>query len=171
MRKIRRSLLSALAILAIGISCAAQEPANWQEWNWLIGTWKGEGSGQPGTGSGTFSFSTDLSGNILVRKSHSEYPASGVKQSTVHEDLMIVYHDLNLNITRAIYFDNEGHTIRYRAAVSADSIVLTGEKEGDNPVFRLTYKLLDDKRVNTIFEISVDGMNFTTYIQGISVKQ
>ena len=45
-------------------------------WTWLMGEWKGEGSGQPGQGEGTFSFSYDLNKNIIVRKSHSVFPAT-----------------------------------------------------------------------------------------------
>ena len=55
---------------------SAQQKTTWNKWDWLIGEWKGEGSGQPGQGSGTFSFSFDLDRNILIRKSHSEYPAA-----------------------------------------------------------------------------------------------
>jgi len=38
------------------------------------------------------------------------------------------------------------------------------------PVFRLTYTLLENETVNTKFEMSRDGVNFTTYIEGKSKK-
>jgi len=38
-------------------------------------------------------FSFDLDRNILVRQSHSEYPATPDNPGTIHDDLMIVYPD------------------------------------------------------------------------------
>ena len=49
-------------------------------------------------------------------------------------------------------------------------IVLTSEKIPNAPIFRLTYTLLDDNTVNTKFEMSQDGENFMTHIEGKSKK-
>ncbi len=148
----------------------AQQNSPWTSWSWLVGEWKGEGSGQPGQGGGTFSFQTDLDGKIIVRKSHSEYPASGNRPATIHDDLMIVSLDCSGNPTKAIYFDNEGHTINYTISYAPNTIVLTSEKMPNVPVFRLTYSLLDNQMVNTKFEMSQDGEKFTTYVEGKSKK-
>lgn len=148
----------------------AQQNFPWTSWAWLIGEWKGEGSGQPGQGGGTFSFQTDLDGKILVRKSHSEYPASGNRPATIHDDLMIVSLDYSGNPTKAIYFDNEGHTINYTISYAPNTIVLTSGKIPNSPVFRLTYSLLDNQMVNTKFEMSQDGGKFMTYLEGESKK-
>jgi hypothetical protein len=151
--------------------CFGQQYDNWDEWNWLIGKWKGEGSGQPGAGGGTFSFFFDLDSNIIIRKSHSEYPATENKPETIHDDLMIVYPDISGSPIKAIYFDNEGHTINYTISYMEQSIVLTSERIPDSPVFRLTYTSLDKKTVHTRFEISQDGEKFMTYIEGKSKKR
>lgn len=151
-------------------STFAQQNSTWKDWSWLIGEWRGEGSGQPGQGGGTFSFKTDLDGKILVRKSHSEYPASGNRPAAIHDDLMIVSLDYSGNPTKAIYFDNEGHTINYSISYAPNTIVLTSEKMANVPVFRLTYTLLDTQMVNTKFEMSQDGEKFMTYVEGKSKK-
>lgn len=148
----------------------AQQNSTWKDWSWLIGEWRGEGGGQPGQGGGTFSFKTDLDGKILVRKSHSEYPASGNRPATIHDDLMIISLDYSGNPTKAIYFDNEGHTINYSISYAPNTIVLTSEKMANVPVFRLTYTLLDTQMVNTKFEMSQDGEKFMTYVEGKSKK-
>ena len=155
--------------LLISTTFAQQNPA-WKDWSWLMGEWKGEGGGQPGQGGGTFSFKTDLDGEILVRKSHSEYPASGNRPATIHDDLMIVSLDYSGNPTKAVYFDNEGHTINYRISYGPNAIVLTSEKIANVPVFRLTYSLLDSQMVNTKFEMSQDGDKFMTYVEGKSFR-
>lgn len=148
----------------------AQQNLPWKDWSWLIGEWQGEGGGQPGQGGGTFSFNTDLDGKILVRKSHSEYPASGNRPATIHNDLMIVSLDYSGVPTKAIYFDNEGHTINYTISYAPNTIVLISEKIANAPVFRLTYTLLDNQMVNTKFEMSRDGEKFMTYVEGKSEK-
>jgi hypothetical protein len=84
---------------------------------------------------------------------------------------MIVYPDFRGDPAKAIYFDNEGHTINYAIAYTDKTIVLTSEKNPSMPVFRLTYTLLDDETVNTEFAMSKDGEKFTTYIEGKSKRK
>lgn len=161
-----------LLVLFLGFvsACSGQQESEWQKWEWLIGNWKGEGSGQPGQGGGTFSFSFDLDKNIIVRKSHSEYPATEKNPKIIHDDLMVVYTDPAASSNKAVYFDNEGHTIFYTASFSDKSIILTSEKLPNAPVFRLTYSIIDKGTVNTRFEMSQDGEKFMTYIEGISKR-
>lgn len=163
-------LLLILIICFSTLSGFTQENSVFEKWSWLIGEWQGEGGGQPGQGGGTFSFKTDLEGKIMVRKSHSEYPASGNRPATIHDDLMIVSLDYSGNPTKAIYFDNEGHTINYTIAYALNTIVLTSEKIPNVPTFRLTYTLLENQIVNTKFEMSQDGVKFMTYVEGKSRK-
>lgn len=156
-------------VMSAGI-CVAQPPAAFAKWAWLMGEWKGEGNGKPGAGEGTFSFKEDLDGKVLIRKAHSEYEANGNMPHTIHNDLMIVYADYTGNPSKAIYFDNEGHTINYSVTYTGKTIVLLSEKIAGVPTFRLTYTLLDDETVDTKFEMSRDGINFSTYIEGKSRK-
>ncbi len=159
-----------IAFLGLFSRGFSQQNPDWQKWSGLIGEWVGEGSGTPGHGEGTFSFKLDLDQKILVRKSHSEYPGRGNNSELVHNDLMIVYPDYSGNPAKAIYFDNEGHTISYTVTYPEKAIVLTGEKIPGVPVFRLTYTFPGTDIVNTKFEMSKDGEKFTTYIEGNSRK-
>ena len=148
----------------------SQQKPTWEKWGWITGEWIGEGTGQPGTGGGTFSFKTDLDQNVLIRRSHSEYPATGDKPKVIHDDLMVVYPDYSGIPSKAIYFDNEGHTINYSISYSDKKIIFSSDKIPNVPVFRLTYSLLDNETVNTKFEMSQDGEKFFTYIEGKSKK-
>jgi hypothetical protein len=161
-----RTLALALAAVCVASASFGQQDAKWEKWNWLVGEWVGEGSGQPGQGGGTFSLASDLDGKILVRRNHSEYPATKDKPKIVHDDLMIVYRGEPGSPGKAIYFDNEGHTIEYAVAFADDTIVLTSGKVGNMPVFRLTYAPLDKDSVNVKFEMSQDGTNFKVYTEG-----
>lgn len=166
----RTKIIFTFALLGLLTTCFGQQNSTWDKWSWLVGEWAGEGSGQPGQGGGTFSFKQSLDNKILVRESHSEYPASGNKPAIIHNDLMIVYPDYTGNPVKAIYFDNEGHTINYSISYADKSIALTSEKIPNVPVFRLTYTLLENDIVNTKFEMSQDGEKFSTYIEGKSKK-
>jgi len=150
--------------------CLAQPNSTWGKWSWLLGEWAGQGSGQPGQGGGTFTFKSGLDNKILIRESHSQYAASGTNQKVIHDDLMIIYPDFAGSPAKAIYFDNEGHTINYSITLADSLITLTSDKTQNVPVFRLTYYLLENDLVNTKFEMSRDGVAFTTYLEGKSKK-
>ena len=69
---IRRILLSLLCL-----ALPAQAPDPFGPVRFLAGDWVGEGSGDPGKGSGEFSFRFELDGKALVRRSFAAYPAQG----------------------------------------------------------------------------------------------
>jgi len=75
----------------------------WAPLAFLLGVWLGEGGGDPGQGTGWFSFLPDLQGKILVRKNHADYPASADWPAFAHDDLLIVYKDVLGGALRAIY--------------------------------------------------------------------
>ena len=158
--KIKLEITALLFILTV--ACFGQQNPTWNKWTWLMGEWKGEGSGRPGQGGGTFSFAFDLDKKIVVRKSHSEYPATANKPKVIHDDLMIIYPDNNIEPARAIYFDNEGHVINYSIAVEDNSIIFTSDKVANAPTFRLTYTLLDNNMISTKFETYVEGKSKKT---------
>ena len=166
----KREVVTLFLLVGFYSLCLGQSAATWTKFDWLMGEWVGEGTGQPGQGNGAFSFKPDLDNSILVRKSHSTYPKAGNKPEITHDDLMVIYPDFSGATTKAIYFDNEGHTINYTVECSENTIVLTGNKIPGIPVFRLTYTLLDNKMVNTKFEMSRDGDTFITYVEGKSRK-
>lgn len=164
--------LTLLIALTCFITAAhAQTDHAWDKWAWLTGEWIGEGSGDPGKGSGSFSLLPGLDGKVLIRKNHSEYPATKNQLRTVHDDLMIVYLDYAGEANKAIYFDNEGHTINYVITYTDSTIVLLSEKMEHVPTFKLIYTLVDKNTVNIKFEISNDGKKFITYLSGNSRRK
>jgi hypothetical protein len=141
----------------------------WAPLGFLIGEWTGEGSGTPGQGSGGFSFLPDQDGRILIRKNVANYPATKDKPAYSHTDLTIVYHDTGETKLRAIYFDDEGHTIHYAVEPSADgnSVQFLSDTVATQPRYRLTYRKTGDDRVAIQFEIAPPGKGdaFSTYIE------
>ncbi len=169
MRIVSRSLLLAVVLLVAVPSSFAQAPAvDWSPLNFLLGDWVGQGSGQPGQGSGGSSFSLDLQKRVMVRKNWAQYPATKDRPAFLHEDLMITYLASEKEPFQAIYFDNEGHVIHYAIQVSADesSFQFLSNASANSPRFRLTYIKTGPNRMNVKFEIAPPGKpdSFSTYI-------
>ena len=165
----KQNLFLVFLILFSANSFAQNNSTKWDKWKWLMGEWKGDGDGQPGQGEGTFSFKTDLDQMILVRKSHTEFATLKGKPA-IHDDLLVIYPGYSGSMPKAVYFDNEGHSISYDYVVTDKTIVFTSQKEGIMPIFRLTYIKIDSVTVNTKFELSQDGTEFKAYMEGKSKK-
>jgi hypothetical protein len=82
---------------------------------------------------------------------------------------MVVYRDTPESPLRAIYFDNEGHTIRYDVQSPPDGgeIVFVSGPEPSAPRFRLTYTRVDQERMKIKFEIAPPGHpeQFAAYLE------
>ena len=165
-----RSLIVLMAIWTITTAAvrAGDKPAGWGPVDFLLGDWVGEGGGGPGQGSGSFSFHPDLQGKVLVRKNRAEYPATKDRAASVHDDLMIVYHDAPEAPLRAIYFDSEGHVIRYEIQSGQEGeAVFVSAPEPSAPRFRLTYMHTGPDQVKIRFEIAPPShpAQFASYIE------
>ena len=67
-----RTILSVIYVLFTmsTLSYSQDSVNNLNKLKYLLGHWKGEGSGKPGEGGGYFSFEYDLDKNIVIRKKH-----------------------------------------------------------------------------------------------------
>jgi hypothetical protein len=166
-------IVSSVILLIYTHLAIGQPPGNqWERWSYLIGEWVGEGNGQPGQSEGTFSFQTDLNGKILVRKNHTVFPATANSAATVHDDLLIIYPGSPGGLQEAIYFDNEGNTIKYKISFTDNSVVLTSDIQMNSPRFRLSYDAIDNKSVVITFEMASPQSpeTFKMYLSGKAFK-
>jgi hypothetical protein len=159
-----------LAILSVPNLIAQQSEApNWQDWSFLLGEWTGTGSGQPGQGTGKFAFKPDLQRRVLVRTNYAEYPATKEKPAFRHDDLMIIYRESSAGPAKAIYFDSEGHVIRYVVQIneSAKTATFLSEPTSGAPSYRLTYIGKGPDEVRIRFEVAPPNKpdQFQTYIE------
>lgn len=150
--------------MAIPAACWAASP-EWGPAQFLIGHWTGEGSGQPGAGTGAFSFTPDLQGKVLIRRSFAEYPAAGDKPASRHDDLMVIYRGDTAGELRAVYFDSEDHVIRYSGTPTADGVVFVSDGPAGEVRYRLTYTATGKDKLRVLFEIAAPGKDFVRYLE------
>lgn len=164
--------ITTVILLTISSLASAQLSDPWTKWKYLMGEWVGEGNGQPGKGEGSFTFATDLDGKVLVRKNHTAFPQTDKSPATVHNDLLYVYQASGDGSMEAIYFDNEGNSIKYKISYTDNSIVMISDKSSASPRFRLSYIKIDDRTVNIIFEMAMPDApdSFRTYLEGRANK-
>lgn len=126
----------------------------------LVGKWVGEGTAETGqAGGGYCSFEPGLQNQVLVRKSHSEYPATKDHAAIVHDDMMIIYPDRRTQQLRAFYTDNEGHVIQYTVTAAGDgkSAVFLGDEAPAMERYRLTYTVTQPDHMTIAFEMAPPG--------------
>ena len=144
---------------------------DWGPVQFLVGSWVGEGSGQPGQGTGAFSFSPELQGKILVRKSFAEYPAANGKPASRHDDLLVVYRDQATHELRATYFDSEEHVIQYAVRPAEGSVVFLSDLAPSGPRYRMTYTSTGNNTLKFKFEIAAPGTEFAPYIEAAAHRR
>src|ERR1017187_179412 len=152
-------------LFLMAASSAVLAADDWGPAPFLVGHWTGEGTGQPGSGSGAFSFAADLAGRVLVRKSFADYPPADGKPAFRHDDLMVVYRDETSHGLQAIYFDSEGHVIRYSVAPAGPGVVFLSDGAANQVRYRMTYTPAGQNSLKIKFEIAAPGKEFTTYIE------
>jgi hypothetical protein len=158
--------------LVSSLSLHAQQPRStneWKEFDFLLGDWTWVGGGQPGQGNGVSTFRLDLNGTVLVRKTHLDYPATKERAAFAHDDLIYVYHDPPDNSVHAIFFDGEGHVIRYAltAASGGNSVEFVSDAAPGGTRCRMTYARAGADSVTEKFEIAPPGKpnDFATYVE------
>ncbi len=153
---------------------AAPRDQAWAPFEFLLGEWTGEGTGQPGEGSGGSVFRFELEDRILVRDNWANYPATKERPASSHKDLMVIYRESSKGPFQAIYFDNEGHVIRYAVRILEDGAVqFLSEVTAASPRFRLTYTPSGKASTGIRFEIAPPGQPdaFKVYIEAKARKK
>jgi hypothetical protein len=166
----RRPFLALAVMGSLGAQAPAPTPADpFVPVKFLVGEWQGEGDGKPGQSGGAATFTFELQGKILVRRSHADYPAANGRPASHHEDLMTLFSEGGQ--LKAFYADNEGHIIRYLLTEVAGGVAFTSEPT-PGPRFRLTYLRKSDALVTLRFEIAPPTKPdaFSTYIEAVTRK-
>lgn len=137
----------------------------------LLGEWTANTDTELGHATALTSFTAELDRHIVTRRSSTTY-TSGKDAGTRHDDLLILYPDEPGSAPRAIYFDSEGHVIRYAVTFPApNTVVFESDPSQPGPRYRLTHKVTGP-RMETKFEIKAPGQSeFQTYVSGVSTRK
>ncbi len=116
--------------------------------SFLEGTWAAD-VGKDAKPAGSYAFVRELNGHVLARRSTTDVtctlPGSAV---CAHSDLLYVFQDSAGAPLKAIYFDAEGHVIRYDVSLRhedgaygrRDFAVFLSDESALGPRFRLRYE-------------------------------
>ncbi len=140
----------------------------WKDLQFLLGEWTAAGGGEPGQGTGIVSFAFELGGSIFVRRNHLEFAATLENPAFAHDDQLITYKE-ETGEMRAIYFDNEGHTIHYKVTISPEGdIAYISDTIPGAPRFRMSYLKGDAGVYTTRFAIAPPNNpeGFVTHVEG-----
>ena len=166
MRYMRTSAILGMVLLSVLPAQAADSP--WKKLEFLLGKWAGSAGGTEtplGAGQGGFSFELELNQKIILRRNHAGY-VSGAQ----HDDLMVIYLDAPDDTPRAVYFDTEGHIIRYNLTFpGSNKVVFESDGTQPGPRYRLSY-WLNGRALEGKFEVAPPGSEYKTYMSWTSKK-
>ncbi len=158
-------------VLSAGVA-EAGAPPQLEPFAFLIGEWTASGAGSPGAGTGVATFSRSLQDRVILRTSYAEYPASGTRPASRHDDLLVAYVAASGTV-RADYYDSEGHVIRYAVSSPApgEAVFLSDVVKGE-PRYRLRYTLGPKGSLEGEFAIAPPGKPeaFAPYLRWESRK-
>ena len=171
-----RIMVAALTLVPF-LSLQAQQSRStneWKDFDFLLGEWTWVGGGQPGQATGVSSFRPELNETVLVRKVHLDYSATKERTAFAHDDLLYVYHDPQDSSLRAIFFDGEGHVIRYAVTVASggNSVEFLSDAAPAGTRCRMTYTRTGPQSVTEKFEIAPPGKpnDFATYVEFLAKR-
>ncbi|HXY47064.1 MAG TPA: hypothetical protein VEK13_04115 [Thermoplasmata archaeon] len=143
--------------------------------SYLIGRWTDESrTGEPGTSTGGGeTWHLALDGGILEREAWCEYPARGDQPAFRHEDLLVVFVDPDSEV-RAMFWDNQGHTIRYRDVhpdPDGKGVGFVSDPTVPGPRQWLQYRFEEPDRLSAVFSIHGPGApGFAPYLRWASTR-
>ncbi len=161
--------LTLIALLTSLAALHAQTDDPWKKLDFLVGDWTGlavEKDTPVGAGQGAFSFQPELRRKIIVRRNQARYD-SGAQ----HDDLMVIYLDPPGAAPRAIYFDTEGHVIRYALTFpSPGRVVFESDGSQPGPRYRLSY-WKEGAVLHGRFEVGAAAGEYKPYLNWTSRKR
>ncbi|MFN8271986.1 MAG: hypothetical protein U0U33_17090 [Chitinophagaceae bacterium] len=143
----------------------------WLPMNFFIGSWVGEGKGEPGNGKYERTYSWALNKKFIQVNNKSTYPPSdnNKQKGEVHEDIGFISYDGMRNSFMLRQFHIEGFVNQYKLeSISADgkTIVFISEAIENIPQgyrARETYTIINQDEFAEVFEIADPGKDFAVY--------
>jgi hypothetical protein len=165
---------AALFFILLSVTVSAAQPAKrdsiWTPVNFFVGTWAGEGSGEPGIGKYERSYKPILNGNFVEIHNKSSYPPTDKHPNgEVHEDVGYIIYDKARKTFLLRQLHAEGFANDYvLESISPDkkTLVYTSESIINIPKgwrARETYRILNDTEFEETFELSPPDKPYAVY--------
>lgn len=142
------TILFALALAMNAQTSPLKNP--FQALSFLEGTWEAKTNGTSGVdSSGRYTFALELQNHVMARHIISKASCKGpASYDCDHSDLLYIYPDGPQQALQAIYFDNEGHVIKYSVSTpTPTTAVFLSDSSQSGPQFRLLY----ERKADTMF--------------------
>jgi hypothetical protein len=168
---IRSLLLFVLSAIAVSGQQGAVKSDPFAPVRFLVGTWRGEQSGQPGHGTSERTYSFVLNDRFLQVKNTSTYPPQEMnKTGEIHNDMGMIGYDKGRKKLVFRQFHVEGFVNTYVQEESSDpkKMVFVSEAiENISPGWRAreTYLLLNENEFIERFELAEPGKDFALYAE------
>lgn len=165
-----KCVLRVIVGLLIGAYALSAQPPL-ERVSFLVGAWTTDTDTELGHATALSTFALELDRQILTRRGSTKY-TSGKLAGQQHDDLLIVYREGPDHGLKAIYFDAEGHVIRYNVTIpEPDTAVFDSDPARPGPRYRLTHKVTG-RQMETKFEVAAPGKSdYRTYVSGVSTRK
>jgi hypothetical protein len=169
--------LASFALLSSSGPSVAADPARpaspWEPLRFFIGSWTGQGNGQPGVSTIRREYRWTLNDRFIEVRNQSTYaPQPGNPKGEVHQDHGMISWDRGRRRFVLRQFHIEGFVNQYVAdslAARADSIVFTSEAIENIPAgfrARETYVIRGADEFIERFELAEPDSAFVVYTEG-----
>ena len=146
----------------------------WTNLKFLIGSWRGIGSGQAGSSNVARSYQLILNEKFLEVRNKSTYPPQSQNpQGEVHEDLGLISYDEARKAFVFRQFRIEGFVNQYimdYLAPDGKTIVFTSESIENIPAgwrARESYQVVNPDEFTETFELAAPGKEFKLYVKSL----
>jgi len=150
----------------------------WAPIKYFVGSWKGEGGGEPGIGNYERSYQLILNSNFIEIRNKSSYPPTPKNvKGEVHEDIGYFIYDKGKKTFLLRQLHVEGFVNDYvLESISADKkiIVFVTEKIINIPNGwrgKETFRIISNTEFEEIFELAPPDKDFSIYSKVKFIKQ
>jgi hypothetical protein len=166
-----------LMLILMVPSVQTQTSPDWKVFNFFIGSWQGQSTGQWGAGKCDSQFQFKLTGTYLEAKFRTVTPPQEkMPKGEVHENLDMVSFDKARGKFIQREFNVEGFVNQYILTVSPDNKTLVWETEAIENIepgwrARQTWRIVGPDEWVEIFELAPPGKGYVKASEGTYIRQ
>jgi hypothetical protein len=165
--------LVTLMLLAVLSATAATTPSpmndRWGRVRFLLGTWEGTATGQPGKGTVQRTYELVLDGQFIEERNTSRYDAKAGQKPEIHEHRGFMSYDKTRKTFMLRHFHEEGFVNLY--ALNTDKSMaeylifdsVAFENFSNEWKARESYEVISPDEFVEIFELAEPGKDFVEY--------